>query len=409
MKQKRVQQNKFSENILIGIKIILILLVYIFLMSAANMDKSFFLKYSLDGKLSSGTIEKIGYLRMYLSIFAFVLLGILFYLENIREKAINFIERHKEPVMNIILFTSIILIILIVGELSCRAVFYEQTANNGRGPGAFVYFHKYVSVNENMMREFNYEYEKPNNTIRIAVLGDSYTFGSGLKNFNQSYSKLLEKELNRNEENLSYQVLNFAVLGMNTSEQIRVFTNLSLKYKPDILIIGYCLNKFDNVDSNLGSVNELDKPLLGLSWLRQVSYLFFYIETKVNNFHESYLEKQTYNEKLLDIYNSQINLEYNQNLFKELSKSTKENNISVIVVIFPMIYNLNDYPFSLTHNIVCNMSKSNNFSCIDLLKDYQDYSPNQLIVNNYDTHPNELGHKIAADEIYNKLVIRNEL
>lgn len=40
---------------------------------------------------------------------------------------------------------------------------------------------------------------------------------------------------------------------------------------------------------------------------------------------------------------------------------------------------------------------------INLLPYYQEYAEKELIVNTYDIHPNELGHQLAAQAIYETL------
>src|SRR2546430_1564409 len=53
-------------------------------------------------------------------------------------------------------------------------------------------FEMKVKINSLGMRDREYSVEKPKGTYRILVLGDSYTFGSGVQ-ADETYAKLLEK------------------------------------------------------------------------------------------------------------------------------------------------------------------------------------------------------------------------
>ncbi len=118
----------------------------------------------------------------------------------------------------IALFLSSVIFILLAAELAIR-LFYPVISNYdlemfryaayGKVPSdvpGFSHKHKpgayfkdlygvEVKVNSKGLREYEYDYEKPPNTYRILVLGDSITFGWGVA-FEKTYSKILEKKLN---------------------------------------------------------------------------------------------------------------------------------------------------------------------------------------------------------------------
>lgn len=53
----------------------------------------------------------------------------------------------------------------------------------------------HVRINSRGFRDYEYTIEKPQNTYRIIVLGDSFTFGLGVE-LNETYPKLLEESIN---------------------------------------------------------------------------------------------------------------------------------------------------------------------------------------------------------------------
>jgi hypothetical protein len=72
-------------------------------------------------------------------------------------------------------------------------------------------------------------------TTRIAVIGDSFTFGMGV-DLEDSYPKQLERLLNR--ERPAYEVINFGVIGYNMWQYNEVLARKVLAYAPDLVVLG---------------------------------------------------------------------------------------------------------------------------------------------------------------------------
>lgn len=103
----------------------------------------------------------------------------------------------------------------------------------------------HIKINSDGFRDQEYSIEKPANTSRIIVLGDSVTFGLGLE-INETYSKILENKINSKNKKM-YEVMNLGVPGYNTLDEVEFFKEVGLKYSPNIVIIGFLSN--DVVDS----------------------------------------------------------------------------------------------------------------------------------------------------------------
>ena len=85
-----------------------------------------------------------------------------------------------------------------------------------------------------------YSLNKPANLTRIAVVGDSASFGwrVGTKN---SFPKILEWILNY-KEGENFEVINFSVPGYNTAQELAVIEEKVLKFQPDMVILVYSDN-----------------------------------------------------------------------------------------------------------------------------------------------------------------------
>lgn len=129
---------------------------------------------------------------------------------------------------------------------------------------------------------------KNNNSVRIALLGDSHAFGYGVT-FNDTVGEKLAALLNEQGPK-KFEVLNFGVVGYNSRQELAVLHSDVLKFKPDLLIVIPCSNDHkenliaddngflrtvNNTDVNDESVDKL--KITAASWLITKSKMVFYL------------------------------------------------------------------------------------------------------------------------------------
>jgi lysophospholipase L1-like esterase len=78
-------------------------------------------------------------------------------------------------------------------------------------------------------------------TVRVACIGDSWTFGMNV-NQDQSYPSRLAAWLGREEPGRQYEVLNFGVLGYSSFQGLRLLKDRVLPLGPSIVAIGFAMN-----------------------------------------------------------------------------------------------------------------------------------------------------------------------
>ena len=96
-----------------------------------------------------------------------------------------------------------------------------------------------VTYNSKGWRDENHSLEKPRDTVRIVVLGDSFMEAYSV-NFKDSIHKQLEVLARENGVNL--EVINLGVGGYGTLQEYLVFLNVGRDYKPDIVLLGFFLS-----------------------------------------------------------------------------------------------------------------------------------------------------------------------
>lgn len=109
-----------------------------------------------------------------------------------------------------------------------------------------------VEINEAGFRDPERHLEAAPGVRRIALLGDSVSWGWGVDN-GERFSDLLERDLGPDVE-----VLNFAVPGYGTDQQYWLFEEEVLSYHPDLVLVCFVLN--DVFEASRVESYEMAKP-----------------------------------------------------------------------------------------------------------------------------------------------------
>lgn len=101
-----------------------------------------------------------------------------------------------------------------------------------------------VNINSDGIRGVkNYPLEKSPQNIRIALFGDSFSFGEGV-NDDETYAALLEKTLPNTE------IINFSVHGYGIDQMSLRLSLDGFKYNPDIVLYAFISDDIDRVILN---------------------------------------------------------------------------------------------------------------------------------------------------------------
>jgi lysophospholipase L1-like esterase len=117
-----------------------------------------------------------------------------------------------------------------------------------------------VHTNALGLRGPEIERAKAPGVVRVAAIGDSFTFGHGVAD-EETYPFQLERALNRDAPpGTRFEVLNFGVSGYGILDELAVLREKALALDPDVVLLGYLLNDPDahpEVDLHL----EYHRPL----------------------------------------------------------------------------------------------------------------------------------------------------
>lgn len=112
-----------------------------------------------------------------------------------------------------------------------------------------------VRINGQGLRaDREYPEKKPPNVCRVALLGDSYFIGFE-SSFEDSFAQRLEDHMRK--AGLAVEVLNFAVSGHGTAEELLTFDSYARTFAPDLVVAEWHRSDWqDNVRSGLFQVKD---------------------------------------------------------------------------------------------------------------------------------------------------------
>lgn len=117
-----------------------------------------------------------------------------------------------------------------------------------------------VEINNLGYRDRERQLEKPPDTFRIAVFGDSMTQAVQV-NLDQTFTYLLEEKLRR--RNPHVEIMNFGVNGYSPIQELLLFKQEGPRYRPDLVILALFLdNDVSGVHPNLTVVSQSGPPFV---------------------------------------------------------------------------------------------------------------------------------------------------
>jgi lysophospholipase L1-like esterase len=111
-----------------------------------------------------------------------------------------------------------------------------------------------IALNDDGFRSPPIRKDKGPGVLRIACIGDSWTFGMNV-NQDATYPGRLEALLKQQRPAASLEVMNFGVLGYSSFQGLQLLKSRVLDWHPDVLVIGFGMN-----DSSVSGYRDKDIP-----------------------------------------------------------------------------------------------------------------------------------------------------
>lgn len=165
---------------------------------------------------------------------------------------------------------------------------------------------KFVTNSRGFRSTREFTYAKPANTLRVLSLGDSHTQGYEVHQ-DLTFSAVLERYLKNHKINA--EAINTGVSGFSTAEELVLLENEGVKYNPDVVVLGFFANDFeDNLKAGLFGLDAQNRlvekkyehvpgvgvqnfiyAIPGVPWLSENSYFYSLLFNNVWNYFKQLL------------------------------------------------------------------------------------------------------------------------
>lgn len=322
---------------------------------------------------------------------------------------------------------------LILRESGDPELGYELTPNSeGFAWGAE------VKVNSFGFRDREYEVDKPPGTHRIAVIGDSITFGNFLP-LEATFPERLEQAFRRHR--MRVEVLNLGVGGYDLLQEVAFLRRVGLQFDPDEVIVGYCMNDVGVVSANRRYVRRARSygaPLYRLRILQFVRSRLDVLEAKrawlasgsggeeesrdaagspdfVGDARlrermreiEAQVSSHPDHHRVLSWYASPRRIGKLRAGFQRLKTLSDEHGFGVSVLIVPFVGE-DMAAYRVAYDIVALEARRNGFDVIEALQEFVDAGAARVELEPLPTHPNELGHRLIAEKLFGFYLERSQ-
>lgn len=276
-----------------------------------------------------------------------------------------------------------------------------------------------VHINSKGFRGPDFSIEKPIGVYRILNLGDSVAFGWEVAN-EDTYGEKLEDELNRLNNGRTYEVINLGIPTLNLEAERNLFIQEGRAYQPDLVIVEITI-----VNDVYGSGPNISDDRSIFQWLRDQTYFWPFLTNNIR-----FLLAKQFGPEAFPVLNppqeasAYFSLDEDDEIYRriwgyafDISDAAREMGADTIIVIFPTAFQINSsqHP-DIPQKVFIRDAELAGLDLIDLLPVYRSVCEDagmdecegyeNLLFADVWMHPNPLGHKLAADELF-KLIVEN--
>ena len=266
--------------------------------------------------------------------------------------------------------------------------------------------HKSTSLQGNV-----YDAVKPKDTFRVAVVGDSISFGPHMQ-FDDTFPAKLGRMLNLDASTKKAEVINYGVPGYSTFRELNT-VKAAINEGADLVILQITLNDPEIEPLNLKheeSAKRFGKftptPFEG-ALFKYWSSLGYLVE-RVHNMRS----REAYRDYFFDLFKNPRTYGQFEDSIKKISAMTAANNIKLVAVVFPLFgFQLDEsYPFEPIHKQIADLLGSINVPALDLYPTFKGIPLERLhVIPWQDLHGNEIAHRLAAESIFQWLYNIHEI
>jgi hypothetical protein len=234
--------------------------------------------------------------------------------------------------------------------------------------------------------------------FRIALVGDSVTFGEGVARTEETFAQILEQTLNRRQEAVKARVFNFAASAYSVRVMSATLRRRMLTVEPDLVMMAIVPSDFDL--SRTPAVdrrgNLTDQKLSGFlsrdsvlrPWLRKIHLLYL-----VRDLVYPRLDKARKAEEILAA--GELPASFSD--LDEFRETAKEHGLPYRVVLLPSLK-------SRFHNLSSRL-QANDLAYVDLEPLRERFTEKDFRASRFDTHPSAAVHRAIGEALAENILV----
>lgn len=249
--------------------------------------------------------------------------------------------------------------------------------------------------------------EKPPGVFRVLGIGDSFTFGVGVRD-EDTWLERLGPLLAGLKGGRRFEVLNAGVGGYGTADQVRYLEGRWLELDPDLVLVGFYLNDAyseSTFNAYLAGRQLLLQEPAGLARRSRALDLLVsrFRAWRLRRGIDAFYRQHYFSDAagfLGDPRNEAADWRGARRALERGLEITRARGAGMALVIFPDLHRLDGgYPFEDIHRFVREQCDTLGLPVLDLLDAFRGMEAEKLWVHPADHHPNEVAHRLAAEAV----------
>jgi hypothetical protein len=261
----------------------------------------------------------------------------------------------------------------------------------------------YPHLNADRLRDIDYG-PKTLGTYRILLLGDSFTFGSGVEDDDAIWPAIIERRLGELRPLplvASYEVLNGGLPGSLTDQWVALYGRQKERFRPDLVIVVFFLRDGTRFEYAMNEQAASDLGAIEADRLARISTAYRYFREKWWTFHFAGELSQFFVDSYVGSVAATGEWRRAQRNILSLRDMAAADGSKFALVSFPMLFALDDgvYPFQAAMDAIRDFADANGLAHLSLLPAFRGRRAPDLWVSSTNQHPNREGHAIAASAL----------
>ncbi len=251
-----------------------------------------------------------------------------------------------------------------------------------------------IVTNNEGFRDDDFNREKAPGTFRVAMFGDSFTLGEGVRRgdiFPDRVERLLTAAGRPTE------VMNFGVNGYDAAYSLVLMEQTVPVFRPDLVLFNCLVN-----DIQIYAFQKLAGELAGTerkwsAWLHSPSRGVSFIARRAMSLYRDRRTMAVYRA----LYGPGKEWDLLRVVFLRMRALAAENGARFMVALLPDLsgWSGGRYRLRWLHDQLGGFLASAGIDLVDLAGDFAGIDVSTLLVHPCDPHPNELAHRIIADRL----------